>query len=212
LDDSNVRNNATLMLPPLDVLVTLSSLALVASITPGPNNAMLAASGANYGLRRSIPHVIGIALGFALMIFLIGLFLGEVFQRSVVLREILRWAAAGLLVYVAWKIATARGLGTESAATKPFSFLQAASFQWVNPKGWAMGTAITAQFVNADAALQSALLIALVFVVVAATSSACWLLLGHAIGRLLKTSNNLLWFNRAMAAIILLCLVLLFIE
>ena len=201
-----------LMLPPLDVLATLSSLALVASITPGPNNAMLAASGANFGLRRSIPHAMGIALGYALMIFLIGLFLGEVFQRSAVLREVLRWAAAGLLVYVAWKIATARELSTEGAAAKPFSFLQAAIFQWINPKGWAMGTAITAQFVNADAALQSTLLIALIFMVVILASSACWLLLGRAIGRLFKTSNNLLWFNRAMAATILLCLVLLFVE
>ena len=196
----------------LDNLLTLFSLALVASITPGPNNAMLAASAANFGVRRSIPHVLGVALGYAFMVLMIGLFLGEIFQRSSVLREALRWAAAGLLLYVSWKIATAQSVGSAGEVTKPFSFLQAAGFQWLNPKGWAMGTAITAQFVITGAALQSSVLSAVIFVVVILASSGCWLLLGRTIGGFLQASNNLVWFNRGMALTILVCLGLLFFE
>ena len=146
-------------------LFTLVLLAASSALTPGPNNALVAASGVNFGYRRTLPHILGIALGFAVMIFIIGLFLGQLFQQSAMLRELLRWAGVFLLLYVAYKIATAGGLTDSSGQSRPFRFIEAAGFQWINPKAWAMAGAITAQFIDPVATLKTALIIAAVFVV-----------------------------------------------
>ena len=98
-------------------LLTLVFLAASSAFTPGPNNALVAASGVNFGYRRTLPHILGIALGFSVMIFIIGLFLGPLFQQSNVLREVLRWAGVLLLLYVAYKIATAGGLTDSSGGS-----------------------------------------------------------------------------------------------
>jgi threonine/homoserine/homoserine lactone efflux protein len=95
---------------PIETLIALTGFAITASFTPGPNNALIAASGVNFGYRRSLPHILGIAFGYAFMIFVVGLFLGQVFQQSLLLREALRWLGIILLIYVAYKIATAGGL------------------------------------------------------------------------------------------------------
>ena len=120
---------------PLDSLFALVGLTIATAITPGPNNAMVAASGACFGYRRTIPHILGISLGFGFMIFCVGAFLGEIFQQSWLLREGLRWVGVGLLIYVAWRTATTHRIGSQDAGRKPFTFLQAAAFQWLNPKG-----------------------------------------------------------------------------
>ena len=114
-------------------LFTLILLAASSAFTPGPNNALVAASGVNFGYRRTLPHIFGIALGFAVMIFIIGLFIGQLFQQSAVLRELLRWAGVFLLLYVAYKIATAGGLTDSGGQSRPFRFIEAAGFQWINP-------------------------------------------------------------------------------
>jgi len=126
-----------------DNLLALLGIILAATWTPGPNNMMLAASGVTYGLRATLPHIFGVFIGFGLMIFTIALGLGEVFNRYPPLHQALRWGGAALLVWVAWKIATAKRPGTAGAATKPFTFVQAAAFQWVNPKAWITSISIS---------------------------------------------------------------------
>ena len=126
-----------------EYFIALCILSFTAAFTPGPNNALVTASGANFGFRRTFPHVLGISLGFPVMIFIVGLFLGQLFQSSLFLREALRWIGVGLLLYVAYKIATAGGLGSSTGERRPFRFHEAALFQWVNPKGWSMAIAIT---------------------------------------------------------------------
>lgn len=128
----------------VDQLFALSAFALVSSITPGPNNLMLMASGANFGFRRTVPHMLGIGLGFGLMIVLVGLGLVRVFDAFPVAHLILTILGVCYLLWLAWKIAHAAAPYAARVGVRPFTFLQAALFQWVNPKAWQMGlTAIT---------------------------------------------------------------------
>jgi threonine/homoserine/homoserine lactone efflux protein len=197
---------------PIETLLTLTGLVLAAAWTPGPNNALLAASGANFGLRRTLPHIAGIILGFPLMVLLVGVFLGQVFQASLLLREALRWLGAGLLLWIAWKVATSGGLGRPGRAPRPMTFAEAAGFQWVNPKGWAMAIAVPAQFIAPAAPVATALIVTAVFMAVNTTSAFGWAAIGQALTRVLTTPGRLKWFNRTMAALIAACVVLLFLD
>lgn len=193
-------------------LITLIILSITAAFTPGPNNALVASSGVNFGYRRSLPHILGISFGFAGMIFIVGLFLGELFVRSVLLRETLRWAGVVLLLYVAWKLAHSGGIGSKSGTPRPFRFVEAAAFQWVNPKGWAMAIAITAQFAGGETPVWTAAIVALVFVLTGLTSASAWALLGQWLRRWLNSDRRVRAFNYAMAVLIAACVVLLFMD
>lgn len=195
-----------------DNLIALCILSFTAAFTPGPNNALVAASGANFGFRRTFPHVLGISIGYPIMIFCVGLFLGQVFQSSLMLRELLRWIGVGLLLYVAYKIATAGGLGSSVEERRPFRFHEAALFQWVNPKGWSMAIAITSQFATPDAPMRTAAIVAMVFVFFGLTSASTWALLGVSLQRFLETEGRLKRFNVVMAVLIAGCVIFLFLE
>jgi threonine/homoserine/homoserine lactone efflux protein len=108
--------------------------AVVAAFTPGPNNLLLAASGANFGIRRTIPHLLGVMCGFPLLVLAVGLGLGSVFQRHPDVHTVLKFVGATFLIYLAWRIATAGSTATDTGPGRPLTFLQAALFQWVNPK------------------------------------------------------------------------------
>lgn len=111
------------MLASADLLTAFVLFAFVSSITPGPNNTMLLASGVNFGVRRSIPHALGISVGFMVMVLAVGLGLGEVFKAWPPLYTVLRYTGAVYLLYLAWKIATSGPVGTASSSTrKPLGF------------------------------------------------------------------------------------------
>lgn len=151
--------------------------AFVSSITPGPNNLMLMASGANFGFRRSIPHMLGISIGFIFMVQLVGIGVMQLFDAWPINYMILKALSVVYLCWLAWKIARAGQPGTGKTGGHPFSFLQAAAFQWVNPKAWAMAlTAITAYAPGRD--LASVAFLALVFGLVNLPSVSVWTLLG----------------------------------
>lgn len=187
---------------PIDTLLTLLGIMLAAAWTPGPNNMMLAASGVNFGLRATLPHIAGVFLGFGFMIFSVGLGLGEVFERQPILQEILRWAGAALLLWVAWKIAKAKAPGEPGARTKPFTLLQAAAFQWINPKAWVMCISIIGQFLDTAHPYKSAAIIAIVSMVGGVTSATGWAWFGAMLQRWLKSPRHLHMFNYTMAGII----------
>jgi threonine/homoserine/homoserine lactone efflux protein len=195
-----------------DTMIALATLAFVAAFTPGPNNALVASSGANFGFGRTIPHILGIAFGFALMIFIVGFFLGALFEQSALLRKVLRWGGVVLLLYIAWKIATAGGLGSKDGNPRPFRFVEAAAFQWVNPKAWAMAVAITAQFVSGGQQILAALITAGIFVIAGLTSASTWALAGTALTQWINTPERLRLFNIVMALLIAGCVVLLFLD
>ena len=194
---------------PLEMFLNLIALAVAAAWTPGPNNALVATSGALFGMRRTWPHVLGIALGYALMVFIVGLGLGELFRQSALLREALRWAGAALLLWVAWKVATSGGLSLARSEPRPFTFWEAAGFQWLNPKGWAMAIAVTAQYITADRPFQSASIVAAVFIAAGIGSASTWALAGRQITRRLS-EPGMRRFNLAMGALIAACVLFLF--
>ena len=194
-----------------ELLLSLGMLAFAASWTPGPNNALVAASGANFGLRASLPHVWGIALGFPVMALIVGLALGELFAASAVLREVLRWGGAALLLWVAWQVARSGGLG-RAARPRPFTFVEAAAFQWINPKGWVMALAISAQFVHPDRPVATAAIVAGVFLLAGLSSSLAWAGMGQALRRVLSAPGRLRVFNAAMGGLIALGVVAMLLD
>lgn len=193
----------------VDILTALIAFSFVSSITPGPNNLMLLASGTNFGFRRTLPHMSGVTIGFTVMVTLVGVGLMQLFDRFPISYQVLKVVSVLYLIYLSWKIATAaapdvgKSGDQSSAAAKPFSFIQAALFQWVNPKAWAMSlTAITAYTPDTHP-LPSVLLVALIFGAVNLPSITAWVLLGTQIRRHLSDPLKLRIFN-VVAALLLL--------
>ena len=184
-----------------ETFLALLTLALIAAWTPGPNNLMLASSGANFGLRRTLPHICGVAFGFPIMIFVVATGLGAIIAASAALQEVMRWAGAALLLWFAWRIATA-GRAEDERRSRPLNFAEAAGFQWVNPKAWAMAMATTAQFVTGSAVIVESLLCALAYAIAGLGSSIVWAGFGVWIRRLLSTDLRLRIFNVAMGLLI----------
>lgn len=183
------------------MILPLMMFALVSSITPGPNNLMLLASGANFGFRRSVPHMLGISLGFALMALLVGIGLAQVFELYPVLKLVLKVLAVVYMLYLAWKIANAAAPKAVFGAGKPFTFLQAAAFQWVNPKAWAMAlTAVTVYAPNQELVVIA--VVAGVFSAVNLPSVTFWAVLGQQAQRVLTNQRRLRVFNVTMAVLL----------
>lgn len=184
-----------------EILIGLTGFAFVSSITPGPNNLMLMASGANFGFWRTIPHMLGISLGFTLMVFLVGLGLAQIFDAYPVLHNVLKGVSVVYMGWLAWKIANAAPPKQGEAAGTPMTFLQAAAFQWVNPKAWAMAlTAVTVY--SLGSAVWEVAAVALVFGLVNGPTVSLWTFLGQQMRRVLTNPARLRAFNWLMAALL----------
>ena len=187
----------------LDLLLAFVAFAFVTSVTPGPNNMMLLASGVNFGMRRSVPHMLGISIGFGVMVIAVGLGLGELFKRLPVLYTVLRYVGAAYLLYLAWKIARS-GAPEANGQTqgKPFTFVQAAAFQWVNPKAWVMAVTAITTYVSQDNFVVSVLLIGVLFAVVNGPSVGLWTVAGSLLRTWLSNPRTLRMFNITMAVLL----------
>ena len=195
-----------------DWLAAFLAFAFSTAGTPGPNNMVLAASGATFGLRRTAAHITGIAIGFPSMIAAVGLGLGEAFRLFPVLQDILKWVGSAYLLWLAWKTATAAGVSPHEERAKergkPLTFWQAAAFQWVNPKAWTMIMAMMSVYAGRNSDYRTdVILMASMFVAVAFTTAISWALVGAGAGRLLSPAR-LVWFNRLMAALMAASLVM----
>ena len=188
----------------VDLLSALAAFAFVSSITPGPNNLMLMASGANFGLTRSLPHMMGVAIGFTVMIVLVGVGLMQLFDLWPASYEVLKYGSVLYLFWLAWKVANAAEPGRASEqGGNPITFLQAAAFQWVNPKAWAMAlTAIAAYAPTRD--IGAVLLVSAVFGAINLPSISIWTLMGQQIRHILTSPARLRAFNWTMAALLIL--------
>lgn len=188
------------------VLLPLAAFIFVSSITPGPNNVMLTASGANFGYQRSVPHMLGISVGATVMLLLVGAGLGAVFARLPQLYTALQWLGAAYLVWLAGKIAMAGRVQAGQARAQPFNFWQAAAFQWVNPKAWLMTVGVVAAYTSPQAYWASLALGAVVMLVVNYPCISLWTLFGSVLGRWLQSPRARQVFNGVMAALLLLSL------
>ena len=191
-----------------DQLLALVVFAVTSFFTPGPNNVMLLTSGVNHGFRRTIPHMAGVTIGFAVMTILVAVGLGSVFHAHPRIHDVVEAAGVAYLLFLAFRIATApvdHGLDAGGAATaaRPFSFLQGAAFQWVNAKGWVMVVSVVSIWVpEGEGATVWLVLIFVVFLVTGVGSTVTWAVLGATIARWLRAPLRLRLFNLTMAGLL----------
>ena len=184
----------------IEHVIAILLFSAIASATPGPNNLMLLSSGINYGFYRTIPHMTGICIGFIILLSVVGLGIVRVFEAYPSIHQFLKVVSVCYLLFLSWKIATTAPKGMEGGKSgnnshKPLSFLQAASFQWVNPKAWTMGlTAVTAYIPPIDPLLGLALVV-VIFGIVCVPSVIIWTLLGVQLKRFLNDPVRLRRFN-----------------
>ncbi len=184
----------------MDLLIALTGFAFVTSATPGPNNMMLMTSGANFGLRRTVPHMLGVSLGFGAMVGLLGLGLDRIVMGNPMLAGALKWLSLAYVLWLAWKISRAAAPSQAQATGRPLSFLQAAAFQWVNPKAWAMALGALSAYA---AGVGGALVVAVVFALVNLPTVAAWAALGEGLRGFLATPARLRVFNITMAVLLI---------
>ena len=201
------------MFPSFDLLLAFTLFAFVTSITPGPNNMMLLASGVNFGFSRTLPHMLGISVGFFVLVLAVGFGLGSVFKAWPVLYTILRYVGAAYLLYLAWKIATS-GPASDNVDSqgKPLSFMSAALFQWVNPKAWIMAIGAISTYTPMQGYFYNVVVISAVFALINLPSVGIWAGFGSLLRNVLRDPLGLRIFNGVMAALLVASLYPLFIE
>lgn len=177
--------------------------AVVTSITPGPNNVLIAACGLNFGFRRTVPAVLGIGFGFGAMVFLVGLGLGTAVGLSPRLFESVRWLGILYLLYLAYQLATAGTMQMDGKhAAKPWGFWSAVLFQWVNPKAWVMTMGAIFTYTSPQSDSLSFLWLACVYVVAGLPCVALWAWMGDVLRHVMSDARKVRWFNLAMAALL----------
>lgn len=183
--------------------------------TPGPNNAMLSSSGSLWGFRRTVPHMLGVSIGFPIMQVCVALGLGSLLRANPTALTVMRWLGAGYLLYLAWKIATTEPESSADSGERrgssrhPMSFFGAALFQWVNPKAWlvTISALATVASVGGHPSTTRALVLAVVFLVVTLPITAFWTMVGVGVSRVFTTRRALRAFNITMACLLVASLV-----
>ncbi|WP_172332555.1 LysE family translocator [Mangrovicoccus sp. HB161399] len=183
------------------LLIALLGFAFISTVTPGPNNLMLLASGANFGFRRTIPHMLGITGGMALMALLVGLGVMALFEAVPALAGMLKILSAAYLLWLAAKIATAAPPEARSAGGRPMTLIAAAAFQWVNPKAWAICLSGMTLYAP-ERTLVSVAAVAAAFALVGLPAISVWAWLGTLLRQWLSDRTRLRSFNVAMALLL----------
>jgi len=188
----------------LTMILSIASFGLALTMSPGPNNIMLLSSGLTFGYKRTIPHALGINVGFPLMVICVGLGVGKLFEIYPFFYTILKVAGISYLLWMAWHIANTKGsLNTENKKDKPFTFLQAALFQWINPKAWVLAITSTATFItDHQIASIQVLIISCIYFFCAFLSTNSWLLGGVVLRRYTQNVRLVQIFNITMAILI----------
>lgn len=184
-----------------DAVAALAAVAISMTWTPGPNNLMLAASGANFGWRRTLGHSLGVAFGFPVMLILVTLGLGGVLEAEPSIAEGLRWIGFAAMLWFSWKIAMADAT-TAGKRSRPLTFFEASAFQWINPKAWTFAIWVAATYATGADPVTAVLMAALVFLGSGLGSSQVWTVFGIVIGQVLGTGWRLRAFNIAMGLLL----------
>jgi len=178
--------------------------AFVAAVTPGPSNLILTSTGAAVGVLRGLPSLFGVAAGMGLMMFLVTFGLGSLVHDSPILYQALKWGGVAFLLWLAWKIATARQSDAAADEKRPVGFWGAAAFQWVNPKSWLVSASAAGTYLHASggAIFVQAASFGLLFVLAALPSCFVWLAFGAGVQQLLHGERAARIFNIAMGALL----------
>lgn len=198
----------------LETAIALMGFAFVMSISPGPGNFLLLASGANFGFKRTLPLVLGISLGFLSMVFAVGLGLGQLLEQFPAIYMILRVFCGLYILWLAFKIAKSRSLGedTNTKVSKPISFVQAALFQLLNPKAWTVALIMSVTYTSTENSISNLLILITLFAVINIPSISLWAISGAALRQTLTKGRRIIIFNITMAALLILCMLPLLIS
>jgi threonine/homoserine/homoserine lactone efflux protein len=188
---------------PLEIFIPLILFAFVTSITPGPNNIMLLASGVNFGLRRTIPHLFGVSHGFFFLLMAVGLGLGEIFKAYPEIYAGMKWVSAAYFIYLAWGIVQSTAPRTDGTQPQPMSWLGAVAFQWVNPKAVIMAIGCFSSFAAPGSGILLIFMISAVFSLVNLPCLGIWALFGDRLRDILQVPKYRLIFNWAMAVLLI---------
>jgi threonine/homoserine/homoserine lactone efflux protein len=188
---------------PLALILTSFPFLASMGFTPGPNNILVASSGVNFGFRATVPHILGVTVGYPVMLLIVGIGLAKVFIAMPQIHVVLKYVCVVYLLYLAWRIATASAVGEARKIAKPLTFMQAAAFQWVNGKGWvvALSAVTTYTVVNSTLPLQI-LALSGIAVVITLGSVCTWTFFGSMLRQYLHTERRRRWFNYSMAALL----------
>jgi threonine/homoserine/homoserine lactone efflux protein len=197
---------------PFDVFLALLLFSCVMAFTPGPNNIMLAASGVNFGFTRTIPHMVGVTLGFLLLMLACGAGLSVVFGALPILHLVLKFLGGAYMLWLAYRVATAHLSNDERAPARPFTFLQAAAFQWVNPKAFVAVLSAIAVYVRPGHEGVDFPIMLAVLTVCTVLSVSTWTGFGVALRRLLQNPSHARIFNGAMAVLLVASIVPMVLE
>lgn len=184
------------------VFISFVIYSFVTSVTPGPNNIMLAASGVNFGFKRSIPHILGIGFGFGFMVAVVGLGIGSLISTNIMLYECLKIIGIAYLLYLAYKIYGSGSMDTDTQSSRPMTFLQAAMFQWVNPKAWVMALGAVSTYLAANSEFHWYLILGVIYGLVGIPSTGVWAFMGEKLQSVIHDQNRLKIFNTVMAALL----------
>jgi threonine/homoserine/homoserine lactone efflux protein len=180
-------------------LVPLLLFSISTTFTPGPNNIMIMNSGMNFGIQKSLPHYLGICFGFPAMVLMVALGLGVVFMEYAWIKHLLKILGSIYMLYLVWQILISSSKANLGKIRKPLSFLQAAMFQWVNPKAWLMAISTISIFTISSHYFNNALIISVVYFLMCIPCIGAWLVFGKFLQRILKKDSYRLWFNIFMA-------------
>jgi threonine/homoserine/homoserine lactone efflux protein len=182
------------------LFIALFTFAGIAAWTPGPNNTLLLASGINYGFRRTVPMILGVAIGFPFMIGIVGLGLGKVFEFYPAIYTALKYMGSAYMLWLAYKILVSRPTDGGGKNSQPLTFAQAALFQWVNPKAWVIAATVNSAYTTAAAYYTGVSTIVGTFVFMGITSASAWALFGSSLRHLLDDPRHYRIINALLAA------------
>ena len=192
----------------LELVAAMAMFAFVTSVTPGPNNMMLLASGVNFGVKRTLPHWLGVSLGHLLMLLLVGAGLESLLKAYPFVYQVMKVIGFAYLVYLAWGVARSGAPERNGEeATQPISFLGAAAFQWVNPKAWIMAIGYFSNYMPTDASLTFVVLTCFMFSAINFPSVGLWVWLGAKLEHYLQHSSVRRVFNWTMALLLIVSMI-----
>lgn len=199
---------------PFSLLLSLFIFSFSTSMTPGPNNIMLMSSGLTFGYRKTLPHILGVVLGFPLMTVFVGLGLGELFQNIPHLFNILKVAGTFYLLWLAWHIAKSKPkLKENDPNSKPLGFYKIVFFQWVNVKNWIKIITATSVYVTSSSnSSMQVIIISLIFFSTVVISANSWAIAGSVLQKLVKSDKGITRFNTTMAVLLVASIVPTFIK
>jgi threonine/homoserine/homoserine lactone efflux protein len=187
-------------------LLLLLGISLSLGFTPGPNNAVASYSAFNFGFKKTIPLIMGVGLGYTILVILINFVLISIFKTYPIIQEIIRILGTVFLVYLAYKIATSSASNNEKK-TNPVTFYDTFVFQFINPKGVMAATTLISKFVDQDNYISTSVMVIIVCSLTAFSSITAWTLLGKFLRKFATNNSFIKRFNYVMSVLILVCII-----